>query len=82
MCKKHPFSGIPPLNNLPLQKPIEYFRNIITDELLLKMVEESNKYVLQIDIKKPSNLSKAELEQFLGIILLMSIVKMTGTQDY
>ena len=46
------------------------------------MVEESNKYVLQIDIKKPLNLPKAELEQFLRIILLMSIVKMTGTQDY
>ena len=37
-----PFSGIPPPNNLPLQEPIEYFRDIITDKLLLKMVEEIN----------------------------------------
>ena len=35
------------------------------------MVEESNKYALQIDITKPLNLSKAELEQFIGILFLM-----------
>ena len=46
------------------------------------MVEESNKYTLQIDITKPLNLSKAELEQFIGIIFLMSIVKMPSTRDY
>ena len=46
------------------------------------MVEESNKYGLKIDITKPLNLSKAELEQFIGIIFLMSIVKMPSTRDY
>ena len=44
---------------------------VITDELLFKMIEESNKYTLQIDITRPLNLSKAELEQFIGILLLM-----------
>ena len=46
------------------------------------MVEESNKYALQIDITKPLNLSKAELEQVIEILFLMSIMKMPGTQDY
>ena len=80
--KNIPFSGIPPPNNLPLQEPIEYFRDMITDELLLKMVEESNKYTLQIDITKSLNLSKAELEQFIGIFFLTSNVKMPNTRDY
>ena len=46
------------------------------------MVEEINKYALQIDIAKSMNFSKAELDQFIGILLLMSIVKMPNTRDY
>ena len=46
------------------------------------MVEESNKYALQIDITKSLNLSKAKLEQVIEILFLMSIMKMPGTQDY
>ena len=46
------------------------------------MVEEINKYALQIDITKSMNFSKAELDQFIGILLLMSIVKMPNTRDY
>ena len=45
------------------------------------MVEEINKYALQIGITKSMNLSKAELEQFIGILLLMSIVEMPSTRD-
>ena len=45
------------------------------------MVEEINKYALQIGITKSMNLSKAELEQFIGILLLMSIVEMPSTGD-
>ena len=46
------------------------------------MVEEINKYALQIDITKSMNFSKVELDQFIGILLLMSIVKMPNTRDY
>ena len=46
------------------------------------MVEEINKYAVQIDITKSMNFSKAELDQFIGILLLMSIVKMPNTRDY
>ena len=55
-------------NNLPLQEVIEYLCCIITDELLLKMVEESNKCALQIDKTKPLNFSKADIEQFIGFL--------------
>ena len=38
--KNIPFCGIPPQNNSPLQEPIEYFCDIITDELLLKWLNK------------------------------------------
>ena len=62
--------------------PMEYFRSIVDDELLEKIVYESNLYAVQQDSNKPLCLSKDELEQFLGINFLMSIVKMPRTRSY
>ena len=79
--KDIPFTGNPPLQVLPLQEPIDYFRDIISDEVIARIVEESNTYAAQVDIDKPLNLTSDELEQFIGILLL-SVVKMPATRDY
>ena len=80
--KKFPFTGNPPLGQLPIQEAIDYFRDIIGDELIAHIVSESNIYAPQIDINKPLNLTVEELEQFIGILFVMSIVKMPSTRDY
>ena len=80
--KKLPFTVNPPLGQLPIQEPIDYFSVIIGDELIAHIVYESNIYPSQIDINKPLNLTVEELEQFIGILFLMSIVKMPSTRDY
>ena len=80
--KKLPFTVNPPLGQLPIQEPIDYFSVIIGDELIAHNVYESNIYASQIDINKPLNLTVEELEQFIGILFLMSIVKMPSTRDY
>ena len=79
--KELPFTGNPPLGQLPIQEPINYFRDIIGDELIAHIVSVSNIYASQIDINKPLNLTVEELEQFIGI-LFMSIVKMPSAHDY
>ena len=71
--KKLSFCGNPPLGN---------FRDIFGDELIVHIVSESNNYALQIDVNKPLNLTCEELEQFIGILFVMSIVKMPCTRDY
>ena len=48
----------------------------------MRIVDESNKYALQVNITKPVNLTQSELEHFIGILFLMSIVKMPSTYDY
>ena len=80
--QEFPFTGNPPLGQLPIQEPIDYFRDIIGDELIAHIVSESNIYASQIDINKPLNLTVEELEQFIGILFVMSIVKMPSTRDY
>ena len=79
--KELPFTGNPPLGQLPIQEPINYFRDIIGDELIAHIVSVSNIYASQIDINKPLNLTVEELEQFIGI-LFMSTVKMPSAHDY
>ena len=80
--KDIPFTGNPPLQVLPLQEPIDYFRDIINDELIAHIREESNTYAAQVDIDKPLNMMSDELEQFIGILILMPVVKMPATCNY
>ena len=59
--KELPFTKNPPLGQLPIQEPINYFRDIIGDELIAHIVSRSNIYASQIDINKPLNLTIEEL---------------------
>ena len=47
----------------------------------MRIVDESNKYALQVDITN-LNLTQSELEQFIYELFLMSVVKMLNTHNY
>ena len=76
------FTGNPPLGQLPIHEPINYFRDVIGAEQIAHVVSESNIYASQIDINKSLNLTVEALEQFIGILFVMSIAKMPSTPDY
>ena len=59
-----------------------YFGDIIDNEILQLIVTESNRYSLQMDINKPLSLTQVELEQSLGIVFYMSIVKLPRARFY
>ena len=61
---------------------LDYFRMFVGIELLKLIVDESNKYAVQQNPNKPLNLSIEELEQWLGIVLCMSIIKLPATRLY
>ena len=81
ILKDIPFTGNPPLGSLSLQEPVEYFRDVISDKVIMHIVEESNRYAAQVDIDKHLNLTSDKLEQFIGILFLMSVVRMPATRD-
>ena len=64
-----------------LQEPIYYFRKLISNDILNHILEETNKYSVQINPDKPLKLSKDELEQFIGILFIMSIVRMPSVRN-
>ncbi|XP_065674116.1 uncharacterized protein LOC136091060 [Hydra vulgaris] len=68
--------------NVISDEPISYVKRFLADELLQNIVDESNKYALQKNIEKNLHLDKNELEQFIGILYLMSIVKLPSTRMY
>ena len=58
-------------------------QNLIhNNELLEKIVNESNKYAVYSDLSSPLNLTWNELKQFFGILYLISLVKMLSTRLY
>ena len=70
------------INKMPPREPVTYFRDIIDNEILQLIVTESNRYSLQMNINKPLLLTQVELEQFLGIVFYMSIVKLPRARLY
>ena len=48
----------------------------MNNKLLHKIVDDSNKYAIQSNPSSPLNLNRNELEQFCGILYVMSLVKM------
>ena len=63
-------------------EPIAFFRYSFTNEILQFTSDESNKYAIQINPNKPLLLTKDELEQFTGILYMMTIVRMPGIRSY
>ena len=63
-------------------EPIAFFQYFSTDEILQLISGESNKYAIQISPNKPLLLTKDELEQFIGILFMMSIVEISSTWSY
>ena len=70
------------------ESPLNYFRLIFTDELLEKVVEETNRYASQYLSANPlspsaraklwKNVDKDELMVFLGLVMLTGIVQKKG----
>ena len=73
------------------ESPLDYFRLIFTDELLEKVVEETNRYASQYLSANPlspsaraklwKNVDKDELMVFLGLVMLTGIFQKKGRFD-
>lgn len=70
-----------PDNIQNLKDPGEFFQFLFNDELV-QTVDQSNLKSVQDDINKPANVTKEEMEQFIGIVLFMSIVKLPAARLY
>lgn len=65
-----------------LESPIDFFNYFFTDELVEKIVSETNLYALQVDPSKPVNYSPTDVRNYLGILLYTSFLRMPNTRFY
>ncbi|XP_065650717.1 piggyBac transposable element-derived protein 3-like [Hydra vulgaris] len=63
-------------------EPIEFYKKFPNNSIFELIVEESNRYAIQCNPSSPLNLSCNELEQFIGILYAMSLVKTPSTRLY
>ena len=80
--KSVPFSGAVFTVEDDVKMPIQYFRSLFDDSLFDLIVAQSNLYATQNNPNKPLCLTGSELEQFVGILFVMSIVRMPRARMY
>lgn len=72
--------ALPP--DMSVQRPTDYFRAIVDESLPKFVVEQFNFCSMQRDPNKPQNLTRNELEQFLGVSSYTAIIKLPNTRLY
>lgn len=84
MDSDYPFLGTKelPEEMSSLETPADFFSFLFTGELFDMIVEESNRKALQDNINKPVNITRSEMEQFVGISLFTSFIKLPSTRRY
>ncbi|GBP74879.1 PiggyBac transposable element-derived protein 3 [Eumeta japonica] len=65
-----------------LETPQELFKFLFTDNLIEIIVHQSNLKSVQTNVSKPANITREDIEQFIGIVIFMSCVKLPSTRMY
>ncbi|CAG5000108.1 unnamed protein product [Parnassius apollo] len=56
---------------MKLETPLQFFSQYFSEDLLKKIVEETNKYSTQTNIDRPVQISLTELRKYLGILIFI-----------
>lgn len=67
---------------MSLETPYQYFKYFFNEEVSDLIITESNRYCSQKWPEKQLQLSTTELDQFIGICSLMSVIQMSNTRRY
>lgn len=70
-----------PPADMAVKSPYQYFREFITDDMIVRVVENTNLYSTQKS-GKSINTTNKEVEQMLGMFFRMGLVKMPGIRQY
>lgn len=65
-----------------LDSPADFFKYLFTDDLIDMIVYQSNMKSVQDNVNRPSNITKEEMEQFIGIVIFMSLVRLPASRSY
>ncbi|KAH8027792.1 hypothetical protein HPB51_010306 [Rhipicephalus microplus] len=75
------WKDVPPYPS-PVESPITYFRNFFDVTFLSHICEQSSLYSAQRNPNKVTSMTVNDLEQFIGTVLTMSLMKLPQTRMY
>ncbi|KAL3179019.1 hypothetical protein MRX96_038269 [Rhipicephalus microplus] len=75
------WKDVPPYPS-PVESPITYFRNFFDVTFLSHICEQSSLYSAQRNPNKVTSMTVNNLEQFIGTVLTMSLMKLPQTRMY
>jgi len=67
---------------LQLDTPLQFFSYFFDDKLIETILNETQLYSLQEDVNKPVNITKTELNRYIGILLYASVIHVPNIRDY
>lgn len=67
---------------IKLDTPVEFFKFLFTNDLMSMIVKQSNLKSVQDNVNKPACITNEELEQFIGVVIFMSTVKLPAARMY
>ena len=76
------FRGPCAIPSLTLQTPADFFKYFFDDQILEMIVKQTLLYAVQTRPEKPLRFSCPDLEQFIGVCMMMSLVKMCSSRKY
>lgn len=79
-----PFTGstdLPP-DISDLETPLQFFRYFLTDDLINEICEQTALYISQKNPSKHLKITTNDIKSFIGIVLLMPVVKMPSVRMY
>lgn len=65
-----------------LKTPMQFFHTLFTESLEEHIVEQSNLFSVQSRPDKPLNVDQSELQQFIGVCMWMSLIKLPSARKY
>lgn len=71
-----------PTNILELDTPFQFFQYFFTEELVKTIVAQSNLYSVTKNLNKPFIISEEDVNKFLGIAILSSVLQVSETRMF
>ncbi|XP_050335809.1 piggyBac transposable element-derived protein 1-like [Bactrocera neohumeralis] len=65
-----------------IETPIEYFLYLFPKELIKFIANETNLYVVQKDVNDPFRVSEMDIQQFIGVVYMMSLVQLPNVPSH
>ena len=67
---------------MELGTPYQFLHYFLSDDLIEIIAQKSIRYSVEIDTSKPFHITATDVRQFLGICILMSIVRTPSVRDH